>query len=391
MDWLESYLQRNEDLRASRVALRSAHATHLQLAPGIRRALITGAAHNQRGPLGWQPLNATLHANGAGAYGAHGFELRIAADGTVSLPAERYAHCTQSVGVLQRGVFTPLAAFSAGRAAGAHLVREAGPFQHTITLSPRGVKEELIIRALPLGLGDGALVYATEIDSVPLQGEVQGELRAGQLNLPLGNAQDAHGTRLPLERVLAHANGCQVLYTGVPLEALAAAAFPVAIDPTVNFAGSSVDGVVWGQNAAIATARATSSGLDTSATFFDVGQALSGGTYYVYRSFLKFSLASIPLNSQLLSATLGLVCVADFSTTADFDVQVVKQDWSAQDPLAAGNREAAYDACLAGTQDVVWKATNALSTGVQISKPGAGSQLAVARRHGLLQLAQQPR
>jgi hypothetical protein len=141
------------------------------------------------------------------------------------------------------------------------------------------------------------------------------------------------------------------------------------IDPTVNLAGTSVDGLVWGQNAAIATARATSSGLDTSSTSFDVGQALTGGTYFVYRGFLKFSLASIPLNSQLLSAALGLVCTADFSTTADFDVQVVKQDWSAQDQLAAGNREAAYDACLAGTQDVVWKATNLLSTGVQYLSP----------------------
>lgn len=370
MDWLESYFQNNENLRGSKIAARAAHATHLQLAPGLQRALITGAPQHVRGAQGWQPLDRTLQPDGAGTFGAVGLEAHIAADGTVAFPAQRYAHRTRGVGVWNRGAYTELAAFGAGRAAGERLVRSAGAFEHTIVLTSRGVKEELTLHDLPANLGAGALVYETEIDSAhPLHGEAGSELAAGALRLPAGAARDGRGTPLGVQRYLVREGGREVLYTGVGIEDLVNAVFPVVIDPVVNLGGSSLDGLVWGQNATYATARATSFGFDTSSAFFDVGQALSGGTYFVYRGFLKFSLASIPLNSLLLNATLGLVCTADFSTVADFDVQVVKQDWSAQDPLAAGNREAAYDACLAGTQDVIWKATSAISTGVQYQSP----------------------
>ncbi len=70
-----------------------------------------------------------------------------------------------------------------------------------------------------------------------------------------------------------------------------------------------------------------------------------------------------------MSATLGLVCVVDASTLADFDVQVVKQNWSGQDPLADANRETAYDNCLAGTQDVVWRNTSGIAINTQYMSP----------------------
>jgi hypothetical protein len=364
MNWLDSYLSQHEDLRGARVAAWAADATHFVLAPGLRRAVITGGPQYLRGSRGWLPLDTQLQADGAGEFGAGGLPARIAPDGTVRLPAQHYAHRTRSAGWLQRGAYAPLARFDAGQAAGNCLARRAGVFEHRICITPRGVKEELIVLAPP-AMQAGALVYETELDAAPLRAASDGTLHAGGLRLPPGSARDANGVPLPVERVLLE-DGRARLYTGVPAHALAGAVYPVTIDPAVIFGGSTADGSVWGQSSAYSTARNTSSGLDITATQFDIGQTLSAGTYYVYRGFLKFSLASIPLQAELFSATLGLVCTADLSNTADFDVQVVAQDWSAQDPLAAGTREAAYDACLAGATDAVWHATSTLSTGVQV-------------------------
>jgi len=65
---------------------------------------------------------------------------------------------------------------------------------------------------------------------------------------------------------------------------------------------------------------------------------------------------------------MKLVCVEDYSPV-DFDVEIVKQDWSAQDPIGAGNMEAAYDNCLAGVLDAIWRNTAGISIGTQYTSP----------------------
>ncbi len=84
---------------------------------------------------------------------------------------------------------------------------------------------------------------------------------------------------------------------------------------------------------------------------------------------MKFDLSSISPQAEVLSATLGLVCVTDASTLADFDIQIVKQSWSGQDPLTDANREMAYDNCLAGPDDAVWRNTSGIATGTQYISP----------------------
>jgi hypothetical protein len=86
-----------------------------------------------------------------------------------------------------------------------------------------------------------------------------------------------------------------------------------------------------------------------------------GGTFYPNRAFLKFNTAAIPDDATVDQVNISMVCTIDDSAT-DFDVQIVKQNWSAQDPLSAGNREAAYDNCLAGTADNnIWRNTSGMS------------------------------
>jgi hypothetical protein len=154
----------------------------------------------------------------------------------------------------------------------------------------------------------------------------------------------------------------QYLYTGVPVAWLADAVYPVTIDP--DFAADSADVEVYGGPAAYATARSTSTGYIDDTTM-RVGQTRSG-TWSVYRALLLFDTSAIPDTDIISQVNLKLTCTDDQSGAADFDVQIAKQDWSAQNPVDAGNREAAYDNCLAATaDDAIWRNTNAISTNTE--------------------------
>jgi len=140
--------------------------------------------------------------------------------------------------------------------------------------------------------------------------------------------------------------------------------YPVVIDP--DFSAQTADGQIRGLNATYATARSTSDSFNATNNYFFLGQRRYSSNYYVFRGFLKFDTASLPDGSKINQVNLKLVCQADFSVTADFDVQIVKQDWSAQDPLSDANRETAYDDALSGTADGnIWRNTNGIVEGTQ--------------------------
>lgn len=151
---------------------------------------------------------------------------------------------------------------------------------------------------------------------------------------------------------------------GESFQLTAAMDYPLVIDP--DYSGDSADGYVYGQNATYATARSTSTAHD-AVNPMRVGQYPTGGQFLVLRSFLKFSTAGIPDSDSVSDVIMKLTAVADNSVT-DFDVVIRKQDWSGQDPLAAGNREAAFDNCLAATSDSnIWRNTSGMSLNTQYS------------------------
>ena len=138
------------------------------------------------------------------------------------------------------------------------------------------------------------------------------------------------------------------------------AAYPITLDP--DFSGSTADGEVYGSsNTSYNTARDVSLGFGDSSIFFRVGQRLNITYYFIYRSFLKFDTSDIPNDDTITQVNLKLTAQTDNSDT-DFDVQIVKQDWSGQDPLSSDNRETAYDNCLSGTaDDNIWHNTDGIS------------------------------
>jgi hypothetical protein len=115
---------------------------------------------------------------------------------------------------------------------------------------------------------------------------------------------------------------------------------------------------IYGVDAAYSTARNTAVGI---AQNLIIGQTTG---FEVYRGFLKFDTSILTSAVSVSQVNLRLVATSDNSLT-DFDVQIVEQDWSASDPIAAGNQEAVYDACLAAAASTVWRNTSGMSTNTQ--------------------------
>jgi len=141
---------------------------------------------------------------------------------------------------------------------------------------------------------------------------------------------------------------------------------------TLNQVSNAADARVYGQSTTYSSARSTSSSGDTGLTVFTVGQQFSSPTYFVYRSFLKFDTASLTLAASISQVNLSLTVKTNGSVT-DFDVQIIKHDWSAQDPINSGGREeSVFDNCLSGaTDDNIWRNTS----GISINTPYSGGNL----------------
>ncbi|HRN50155.1 MAG TPA: hypothetical protein PLC52_04910 [Anaerolineales bacterium] len=354
--WIDGFLEQNEELAGREVA-RSTHATHFELGGGVRRAVITAAPQHFRSAQGWQAYDLGLRQDAAARWGAPGAAVRLAPDGTLSFSeGSAYQQRTRSVGVLADGEYTPLAQLPDGRAVGSSLRRETGVFCHELTLTEHGVKESLILSAAPDGVErSGYLVYETVH-----RGNAQGLLFSP------GSAVDAEGRFFAVHHFSVEGTE----FTGLAMEDVARASFPLVIDPSVFF-GAVSDGNIAGYATNYYVARSTSVSYDVGTADMYIGQAYESAIprYYAFRSLLKFSLASLNLLAEIYAANLHLACMGDSSALADFDLQIVKQNWAPQDPLSNGNREAAYDGCLAGAADAVWRNTSGLSTGVLLPSP----------------------
>jgi hypothetical protein len=88
----------------------------------------------------------------------------------------------------------------------------------------------------------------------------------------------------------------------------------------------------------------------------------------IYRSFLKFNTTTLPGDAIISQVNMKLVCVSDTST-ANFDVDIVKYNWSAYDPLTNANMETPFDGCLSATKDVTWRNTNGMSLNTVYTSP----------------------
>ena len=138
----------------------------------------------------------------------------------------------------------------------------------------------------------------------------------------------------------------------------------VEIDP--DYSANTADAMVQGYDATYATARATSYASTTGGTKLQLGQRLFGD-YEVYRAFELFDTSGIPDGDAVSQVVMSLYLVTKHGTTA-YDIQIKKYDWSAYNPVGAGNQETVYDGALSATlDDNIWKASGSISDGNRYS------------------------
>jgi len=364
-NWVADFLERNPEQAALPVALRAKHSIHFKRPGGQVEANFTGAPCHFLDTDGlWKPLDTKLVAIGA-EYGAPGLRARIAKNGMVRIEGGTYSHRSTRIGIFDptTKAFTSIKTIPLGSIHEDKIIAESGVWRRELTLTETGLREEIIISSPPTGTGAGAgdwLVLETAISGVSVADGWLDEFTADDFQFPPPRASDASGNIAPCKRYAKTVGSIQYIYMGVPASWLANAVYPVTIDP--DFVGDAADGRIYGQDVAYATAQSTSHSYVTNATTIPIGQALG---FSIYRCFLKFDTSAIGVNISVIQNNLKLTATNDASA-ADFDVQIVKQDWSAQDPITAGNREAAYDNCLAGTADNnIWRNTNGMAINTQ--------------------------
>jgi hypothetical protein len=370
-NWAADWLERNPDL-AGLPLTRHRHGITAALNASERVShFVCSPAHYLDGGV-WRPLDTALQLIGT-EYGAPGLATRLGLDGAVRIDGQTHAHRSTRIGIFTPSTksFVGYRTIPNGRVDGDRIVAENGIWKRVLTLTENGLREEIVIADQPsipgVKLTDWLVLETQIVGSTFADGWLD-EFETSGVRFSLPSAHDSSvGPSAPAEckRYARTVGGVQYIYTGVPVSWLADAVYPVTIDP--DYAATTADGWIYGSSTTYATARSTSTYVDTAGADLYVGQAKDGAPLYCYRVYLKFDTAGIPDSDTISQVNLKLVCVSDGSDT-DFDVQIVKQDWSGQDTLSSANREAAYDNCLAGTADAnIWRNTSGISTNTQYS------------------------
>jgi hypothetical protein len=367
-NWAADFLDRES---VGEVVKRHTHSIHTRQSNGEIRADFTGAPCHFLDTDGiYKPIDTKLVAIGA-EHGAPGLMSRIKKSREVN--SNGHSQKTDRVGVYNytKKTFTHTTAFTGdGLVSEDKIITEKSVYQHVITLTETGLREELVLHSDPnIGtLSDDYVCMESTVSEDFPDGEL-GEYTSAGYTFPLPHAWDAAGSQAPTKRFASKQGNRQMVYTGVPAAWLSTATYPVTIDP--DYAGGASYGHIYGTAGGGNTmyiARATSSGSATNVTWVGLRTQYSEPFYdsYTWRSYLNFDTSAITDTYVVTQANLKLVCTNDYSDAYDPDIVIRKQDWSSQNPIAAGNREAAYDGCLAATSDDnIWRNTLGMSLNTQ--------------------------
>lgn len=382
--FMKTFLEKKPEYKTLPVVKRDKNSVHFRKPDGSFEANFSAGPINYKDTDGsWKPIDTTLQQKGDELVGS-GTPASIKTDGTVEVNGSTHSQKTTGFGWFDptTAQFSSVQELPQGKAEGDKFVRETSEYKHVLTMLDTGLKEELTLYKIPSVIASTAkqsissgeiaasppaprndnlwLVLETEITGVDLpDGEVDKEFKAGNNTFSLPTTKGATENEAPTKRFAKKINNKQYIYTGIEYNWMKNAVYPVIIDP--DFTSVAADAEVWGYNSVYATARGTATGSNTTSTQY-TGQIFAAGNYQINRTFLKFDTSSIGTGNTVNYANLTLTATGDESTT-DLDVQIVKQDWSAQDPISSSNRDAAYDNCLSGTaDDSIWRNSAGMST-----------------------------
>ena len=353
--WVETYFEQNPDAARLPVVARSRFSLHLRRAGRRRLALITGAPMHyfSSSSREWLPVDTRLQPRGGGGFGAPGLPFTLGLDGSVELkgrggvtPPASHRHRTWRVGIQTDGRFAETHRFGPAKVDGDRLVRETLNLKLETVLLPGGLREELTLLEPPnLDAGKGDLFVIESL--LPAGGTPPGlvlEHLIDGVRFAQGWAQDAQGNRIPLLRWVDPRG--QRLYSGVPVDWLAAAAYPVILDPDIDITGSTADGYIEGASVT------TSSTFDSGGVAINVGGRNVSGTPKVWRGYVKFNTSSLGPAAAVQRVNLQMFPVT-LNNYVAWTIYARQYDWSANDPMATATREAAWDGLFAAANAAV--------------------------------------
>lgn len=362
-NWVADFLTRNPDLTA-RPHSGVHHGLVFDMGGKERRIDIVGKpCHYQNGGV-WLPIDTALVPITGNYWGAPGVPARFnVSDRTVEILNSTYAQRTTQVGILDAATMAIKGALSlpVGSRSGDSLIADGtiggAAWQHVLRLTEDGVRETITLQSKPVGLPANAgdwLILDTILGGVTFPDGWVDEFDQAGMHFSLPSAWDAlRETPANCRRYARTIGGIQHLYTGIPVSWLATAVYPIVIDP--DFTDSTADGYVYGSNATYSTAHSTAAGLDVTGADTRIGQIVTSNT--IARSFLSWDTSVIGAGSTVTQVNMTLYQTYDQSDT-DFDVLIVKADWSGSNPITTGNMDTAYDLALSSSlDDGKWRST----------------------------------
>ena len=322
---MANWAKLQEQLTGLPVVKRARHGIHFDKGNGEIVANFSGKPCHYEEKGVWKPIDTKLLLGNDGFYGCPHSDVKIHKDGRV-----------KAGGYQQKSALVDA---KEGVVDGDKIVREFKFGTQYLYMKEDGFRQETVITRPPT-TAEAKYLIASE------SGELPSKYKRSDIT-----AVDADGA--------VH----EFVNLGQFKKWLDAAAYPVTIDP--DFAGGTADITIAGTNADYTTARATATAINITGTSrLSVGQALESPGYWIMRSVLLFDTSSIGTNT-VSQVNLKLVATQDVSQR-NFDIQIVKQDWSGQNPITTENRDAAFDGCLAGTaDDSIWRNSNGMNVNTQ--------------------------
>lgn len=309
---MANWAKLQEQLTSLPVAKRAKHGIHFQKSDGSILANFVGKpCHYLDGGL-WKPIDTKLLTVADGYYGCPHSDVQVHPDGRVRVVGTDYTQRAELPGA-------PVGAVDNDR-----IVREFTGGRQILYITEDGFRQEIILDRIPsLKLQDARKLLATVYGSLPIKYVAS-----------LLTATDATGRN-------------SYTYTDVSslIAWLQAATYPVVIDPDFS-ASTATYYNVEGASATYATARSTATAVQAA---LYIGNDKEGN-FYMERGFLKFDTSTIGSGSTVTQANLKITITYDASSSGDY-IYVKKCDWSSADPLSAGNKDTAFDACLAADVD----------------------------------------
>ncbi|WP_168123967.1 DNRLRE domain-containing protein [Paenibacillus sp. HB172176] len=184
----------------------------------------------------------------------------------------------------------------------------------SLELTDKGIKESIYLKS-----PESPSTFSFEID-----GQINEDLTSGNLLITPAWLMDANGVKRDVNQTLSKVDGKQVIQITVDTEGLS---FPIMIDPTIVTKSTAQDTYV---------GYYSPPGYEGDSYYLSVGSG-NGSPSQTYSSYIQFDISSIPYNSIVNSAIMGLYIYTGYTNESiDGYIYLVTSPWD-EDTLGSSS------------------------------------------------------